>query len=249
MVGAEDLNPGGRPIRLALYSFGFFYDRGRGIDKDFVEELARRSGCTFDVQVLARARIWADLESGDLDMSVSAIQTPQRDRFSWFIPYLAMKNQVLIEVRSAEGVTGADAFLAKEGLQLGVVRSFKHGPGLDAWVEQLRSLGRVQESPNAETLFLKLRDHRIDALLAQPPVYLRYLQDLHMNQQVVIQDWAPGGKGVPHGLVLAKHRFSQAEAERWRALVQGMKQDGTLKLIYSRYLPASEVTKLLEFGP
>jgi polar amino acid transport system substrate-binding protein len=246
-MGAQAPKSAERPIRLALYSYGYFYDRGRGIDKDIVDELVRRSGRRFDVQVMARARIWADLEGGQLDMTVSGIQTPQRDRFAWFIPYLAMKNVALIHLHAAEGVKDAEAFLAKEDLQLGVVRSFKHGPGLDARVERLRAIGRVQESPDAETLFLKLRDHHIDALLSQPPVYLKYLQDLGMKGQVLIQDWAPREKGVPHGLVLAKHRFTLAEVAQWRALVQEMKLDGTLKAIYGRYLPASEVKKLMEF--
>ena len=79
-----------KPIRLAFYETGsfYFFENGRatGSDKDIVEELTKRSGCRFDTQLVMRARIWADLASGDLDMSVSGIQTPERDQLASFAP-------------------------------------------------------------------------------------------------------------------------------------------------------------------
>jgi polar amino acid transport system substrate-binding protein len=238
---------GDKPIRLALYSYGYFYDKNTGIDKDIVDELIRRSGCRFEISVRTRARIWNDLESGDLHMSVSGIQTPERDRFAWFIPYLVMKNYALVHVSAAKNVNRAEDFLAKTELQVGAVRSFRHGAGVDALLKRLRKADRVQESSNAETLFLKLKTRRVDAMFSQPPVYMKYVQDLGMKNEVLVQDWTPGEKGVPHGLVLSKRRFSESEAQHWRAIVQDMRMDGTLKTIYKRYLPESEVSKLLDF--
>lgn len=87
------MNCGDKPTRLAFYELGNFYffesQQAQGIDKESVDALIKRSGCRFDAQVLARARIWADLASGDLDMSVSGIQNPERDKFAWFAPYLS----------------------------------------------------------------------------------------------------------------------------------------------------------------
>jgi polar amino acid transport system substrate-binding protein len=62
-----------------------------------------------------------------------------------------------------------------------------------------------------------------------------------------VQDWTPGEKGVPHGLILAKSRFTEAEARQWQALVQTLRTDGTLKRIYLQYLSAPEVAALLDF--
>jgi len=86
---AGPVNCGPRPIRLAFYTYGAFYfedahGKEHGVDKDIVDALAKRSGCRFETQLMARARIWADLASGNLDMSVSGIETPERGQFAWF---------------------------------------------------------------------------------------------------------------------------------------------------------------------
>lgn len=253
VVAAAPLNCGSQPIRLAFYDYGLFHfinDKDKtasGIDKDIVSELGKRSGCQFDTQVMARARIWADLAGGALDMTVSGIQNAERDRYAWFAHYLTMKNHAIVHVATARSVQRAEDFLAQQKLKFGVVRAFKHGAEQDQWLDQLRPQQRVEESPDVETLFRKLKDHRIDAMFSQPPVYRKNMQDLDMGKDVVVQDWTPKEKGVPHGLVLSKSRFSGADAVQWRALVQEMRADGSLKKIYLRYLPAAEADRLLDF--
>ena len=48
-------------------------------------------------------------------------------------------------------------------------------------------------------------------------------------------------------MVLAKSRFTEADAKQWRALLVALRSDGTLKRIYTRYLSASEAAALLDF--
>lgn len=232
------------PIRLGLYVHGLLFDGHGGIDSDLVAELVRRSGWRFEVQVMARARIWADLEAGELDMTVSGIWTPERERFAWFLPYLSMKNLALVpkglDLRTPE------AFLRRRELQVGVVRGFRHGDAVDRLLEACRREGRVQESPDTLALFHKLRDRRVDLIFAQPPVFLRYLKELGMEGQVEILDWAPREKGVPHGLTLSRRRFSAEEVSDWRKLLEGMRRDGALRRIYRRHLPSEHADRLLE---
>ncbi len=251
VVVAGPVDCGKEPIRMALYETGSFYfienGQARGSDKDIFEELVKRSGCRFDTKVIVRARIWADLASGDLDMSVSGIQTPERDKFAWFAPYLTMKNYAIVDVDVARKVRQSSDFLAQPTLQFGVVRAFKHGDHQDRWLETLRAAGRVQESPDVETLFRKLKERRVDAIFSQPPTYRKKIADLGMESRIQAQDWTPGEKGVPHGLILAKSRFNEKDAEQWRALIETMRKDGTLKKIFSRYLAEDEAARILEF--
>lgn len=245
------VNCGDKPIRLAFYEYGnlYFVDKQQvqGIDKDVVDVLMQRSGCRFETQVLVRARIWADLASGDLDMSVSGIQTPERDKFAWFAHYLMVKNYAVVRAEVASQTQTAAGFMKQGRWQFGVVRSFKHGVEQDKWLDELRAVQRVEDSANVETLFRKLKEGRIDALFAQPPVYRKYLQDLGMQGQAVVQDWTPSEKGVAHGVILAKTRFTEVDARQWQALVASLRSDGTLKRIYLRYLPAHEATAALEY--
>ena len=71
----------------------------------------------------------------------------------------------------------------------------------------------------------------MDATFSQPPVYRKKILDSGMQKDLAIQDWTPAEKGVPQGLILAKSRFSNADAEMWRAIIRDMHNDGTLKRI------------------
>ena len=68
------------PITFALYENGDIYDSvsNTGIDKDVAEELAKRIACHFEFSVKPRARIWHDIERGELMMTGCR----QRHRFS-----------------------------------------------------------------------------------------------------------------------------------------------------------------------
>ena len=250
-AAAGPVDCGSRPIRLAFFEFGYQYyeqdGQGHGIDKDVVDELAKRSGCQFSTLVLPRARVWADLASGELDMSVAGIQNPERDRFAWFAPYERAKNYAVLRLATAASVQRRADFLRQSPLQFGVVRGFKHGDELDQWLEPLRQAQRVQESASVNQLVEQLKLKHIDGLFAQPAVYRKLLLDHQMEDEVTLQDWAPQDKGVIGSLILSKSRFSTVEAARWQALMRELKRDGTLARIFRRYVSAEEVRKMLDF--
>jgi len=162
------------------------------------------------------------------------------------VHYLFVKNYAIVHSKVAVKVRNAADFMAQPQLQMGAVTSFKHGAAQDEWLTQLRQTKRVQESPDAETLFMKLKDRRVDAIFSHPPVYRKYLSAMGMEKTVEIQDWTPGEKGVSAGLVLSKHHFSATEAEKWRPLVLEMMQDGTLKKIYMKYMTEAEANRMLD---
>lgn len=58
-----------RPLTLALHEHGLLYSSstGTGIDKDFADELIKRSGCKVTVTVMQRARIWRLIESDTVE--------------------------------------------------------------------------------------------------------------------------------------------------------------------------------------
>lgn len=248
---AGPVDCGDRPITFAYYKYGFFYyeqgDQGKGFDSDLIAELTARTGCTFAAQVMPRARVWADLENGQLDMSAAGVQSPERDRFAWFVPYFFTKNYVLLGAGAARTVHGAADFLGQPALIFGVVRGFKHGAAQDQWLEQLRQTARVEESAGIEVLLEKLKRGRIDGLFAQPPVYQKIMADLEMAGEVVVQDWFADDPGILGNLILAKRRFSAADAARWQALMRRLHEDGTLKRIFAAHMPAAEVDQLLKF--
>ena len=236
-----------RPVRLGLHEHGIFFENGRGIDKDLVDELAKRSGCRIEMQVLVRARFWTDMEHGALDMGVFGIRTPEREKFASFVPYLTLKNLAVVRSDIAAKVRTAKEFMDDPKLILGVVRAYKHGDPQDGWIASLREQGRVEESPDPEALFQKVRARRLDAIFAQPPVCAEYLRDLKMERDVVVEDWTPSAKGTEYGLILSRQRFNESDAAAWKRIIDRMKADGSLLAILRKYLPESDAQRMLDF--
>jgi polar amino acid transport system substrate-binding protein len=248
MAGPVDC--GAKPISLAFFDFGLFYfkknGQGAGISPDVIDEFIKRTGCQIISQDMPRARTWSDLATGHLDMTVDGIVNQKRKSFGWFIPYNKIKNYALVNVKTGNTVRGSTDFREQKQLVFGVVRSFNHGDELEVWLDQMRLEKRVEESVNIEILFKKLMLGRIDAMFAPPVVYRKFLNDLHIENNVVIQDWAPTDKGIIASLVLAKSRFSASDAKDWEDLIMEMRGDGTFKQIFSRYLSENDANWMSE---
>lgn len=236
-------------IKVAFYEFGLLYVEGKGIDQEVLSELKRRTHCNFVSTVLPRARIWKDIESGDLAMSVSGIQNPARDQFAWFAHYISIKNVSIIPKSISKTIHSFEDFINDKTLYWGAVRAFKHGETQDYFLTRMREQNRVIEASSAEQLFKLMKAGRIQGLFSQSPVYGYYLPKLGMNQTISTQDWTPHETSVPHGLILSKKHFSAVEAEQWKNLINTMNQDGTMQRILNQHLPNDEVKHTLYTVP
>lgn len=244
-ASAASVPCGDRPIRLAFFEYGLYYAQGQGIDRDLVDALRQRSGCRIDAVVEARARTWNDLRTGRLDMATSALETPERDESAWFEPYLWIKNMTVLPRNVALSVKGPADFVAQKKLMMGVVRGFTHGEAQDRWIDRLREENRVIEFVDADQLFRNLAAHRVDAAIADSLVYRKLLPPAALDQ-MEIEDWAPEDGADHVCIVLSKARFDPAAAEQWRGLIREMVRDGTVAGILRRYLPETEVERILK---
>jgi len=243
-----------RPIKFAFYQMGYAFSdtlgahrtRGAGIDRDLLDEMIRRSGCRFTTAVYARARTWHDLETGDLDMASAAAETPERDKFAWFAFYMIGKEYLILMSDRTNKVRSMDDLLADRSLRLGVVRSFVHGDYFDRYLAELRAQGRVVEVIDQDALYFGLQQHQFDAILGLPFVYPFYFRKYDLDGQVQLHDLDPT-PGLKHGIVMSNKRFSELEARRWRALIDGIRADGTLARIVRRYLDVENTRRILDF--
>lgn len=234
------------PWTAGLFEHGvLFFDGRSGIDKDLIDEIQQRTGCKIFSNLMPRARIWHDLKHGNLDISVTGIETAERREFAWFIPYMQMKNIVLLSPDVPISVQNSEEFLQRSDLIFGAVRSFRHGEFHDKFLQLLATQNRVLYYTDSVTLFKALKQNRVQAIFAQAPVYRRLLPELNFTYTPKMLDWAPQEQGIPHGLVLAKASFKEDQFERWLILMEELKRDGTLLNIYSKYLPAEEAAALM----
>ncbi|HSV54433.1 MAG TPA: transporter substrate-binding domain-containing protein [Burkholderiaceae bacterium] len=233
-----------RPMTLALHHHGLLYSAttGTGIDRDFADELVRRSGCKITVTVLPRARIWQLIESGALDFSLSGIANPERDRFAAFAWYFSNKYYLL--VRKDANAQRLEDFERNPELQLGVIRSFRYSRTANRMVDTLQEARRVSYAAGLEPLYDVLLSNRVQAMIIEPFDYPE-IESARIKEVTKIIEF--NDDPVPHGLIMSRRSVSPVEQEKWRALVNAMRADGTVLRIFLKYFPRELAQTMVNF--
>ncbi|MFA9217932.1 MAG: substrate-binding periplasmic protein [Sphingomonadaceae bacterium] len=231
-------------VSVGLYESGYLYSvsSGVGIDKDVMDEVAKRAGFRVEYLIMPRARIWVRLREGSLMVAGSGIATPEREKFAYFLPYMGLKNYVLH--LKTQPVRSAAEFLAQPQLAWGKIRSYTHGPDGNAFLGQLGP-ARWQETASQDNLYRMLKNGRFTAMFALLPFYAKYLKDNQMEDQVLVDDWFPREAPIPHSLVLSRQSFGENEIAALRKVLEDMHRDGTLLRIFSKYVGPQAHTMLL----
>lgn len=238
------------PYRVALYDFGRLYYRNAegqitGIDKEVIDTLARRSGCTFEVKVDSRVRIWTALKAGSVDVVTSALATPDRLALGEFAPYLQARNQLLVRQGLAPGANTLAGLLAEPGLRVVVVKSFVHGAPFDDWLTEMRRQGRLSEVGDFEAVLRVFAAGHADAIVASCmtlPLVKRAFGEVEGFR--VIESAI--GEPREAGLLFSRRTVSEADRQRLRAALAAMVRDGTVFDILKRHLDerAAAATRL-----
>jgi len=233
-----------RPYTLALHDHGLLYSANTdtGIDKDFSDELIRRSGCKVGVSLMSRARIWQLIESGALDFSLSGIANPERRRFASFAWYFSNKYYLL--VRKDAAMRQLADFERSENFRLGVIRSFRYSDSANRLVDKLAAANRVTQAGGLDPLYQALMANRIQGMIMEPFDY-PVVEEKHIRDVTSIIEF--NDPSVPHGLIMSKKALSQSEREKWRALVEEMRADGTVRRIFEKYFSPSLAATMVDF--
>jgi len=234
-----------RPFSLALHDHGLLYSASSdsGIDKDFAVELIRRSGCKVTVSFLPRARIWQLIESGALDFSTSGITNVARDRFAGFAWYFS--NPYYLLVRKDSGVRSVADFERNSALQMGVIRGFRYSESANKLVDTLHTANRVSQAGGLAPLYQTLMLNRIQGMIIEPFDYPVVEESAIREISTIIEFADPA---VPHGLIMSNKAISQSEQDQWRALVDAMRADGTIRRIFEKYFKPDLAAKMVDFS-
>lgn len=234
-----------RTFTLALHDHGLLYSANTdtGIDKDFSDELIRRSGCKVTVSFMPRARIWQLIESGALDFSLSGITNAERERFASFAWYFSNKYYLL--VRADAGVRNLADFERNDKLQLGVIRSFRYSETANRFVDKLHAANRVSQAGGLSPLYETLILNRIQGMVIEPFDYPALDEKKIRDLTAIIEFSDPA---VPHGLIMSNKALPPTEREKWRALVNGMRADGTVRRIFEKYFKPDMAAAMADFA-
>ncbi|MEO8599454.1 MAG: transporter substrate-binding domain-containing protein [bacterium] len=233
-----------RPLTLALHDHGLLYSAqtDAGIDKDFADELIRRSGCKITVTVLPRARIWQLIESGALDFSLSGITNDARDKFAGFAWYLSNKYYLLVR-KDAKVQQQAD-FENNPKLVLGIIRSFRYSKNANRMVDDLAIERRIEYATQLEPLYQIMALNRIQGMIIEPFDYPQVDTDAIRTMTTIVD---LNDASVPHGLIMSKKAITLDEQKKWRSLVNTMRADGTVLRIFEKYFNTDLARSLVTF--
>lgn len=232
-----------QPVRISFYEAGLLYFDGKGVDREVADELQRRTGCAIVSSAPPRARAYAWLESGETDIVMAALNNPKRDGYALFIPYMQQRFATVMRSDVPAEKAGLATFGADTSLRFGAVRSVTYGGGRDDWFAKMEAEHRLELGATLPTLFRMLKSKRFSAMFAIPLQYEKELADVGMRDQVRIIDWFPNEPPALRCLAMSRKNFTPAQVRGWAEVVQGMKNDGTIKRILAKYLPPDEAAK------
>jgi len=235
--------------KVAYYDHGALSSRQadghwRGIDHDVIAELARRTGCKLEAQLESRVRIWTMMEAGLLDMTTSGLTTPEREAFAYFIPYITTRNYLLLNKDVDAGIQSLDDFAADPRYKVAAVKSFRHGPTLDAWLARLRAQGRVYDAVDVTALIRLARIGRVHAVIALQTSWVPIRAETAAAGMRVM-DW--GHDPLVGNMVLSRKRVPEATAALFAQTIAAMRQDGTLEAIFARHMGPELAPAMLRY--
>ncbi|MFZ6646466.1 substrate-binding periplasmic protein [Undibacterium sp. TJN25] len=233
-----------RTLTLGLHDHGLLYSAatGAGIDKDFADELARRSGCRINTSLLPRARIWQLIESGALDFSLSGITNEERDKFASFAWYFSNKYYLL--VRKDAGILQLPDFESDGTLRLGVIRAFRYSKNANRLVDALNRQQRVTYAASLDPLYKILAANRIQGMIIEPFDYSQVSNKSIRDVTAIIETRDPA---IPHGLIMSNKSLPPQERKKWKALVRQMQADGTVLRIFEKYFDPALARSMVNF--
>ncbi|MBD9513722.1 substrate-binding periplasmic protein [Pseudomonas sp. BGr12] len=243
---AEDRYGCEQPISIAYTRNVVFFHDDVGIDPDLIAELGKRTGCQFATSVRPRDEIWSKLESGELQMGTSGVATPQRRSYTYLLPYLYMRNKLIVRDDLGE-MTSLDAFHDMPGARLGVIAGYRHGAYIDGMLRILRAEGRVVEYKDDATRFSALLNGDVEGVIGHEMNLEGAVSDRRQRERFHVIDVMPG-PATPHNLMLSRKRFTPAQSAEWMRLMETLWLDGTLARIMRKNAPPQQAEGLLDSG-
>ena len=138
-----------------------------------------------------------------------------------------------------------DDLAADPRYKVAAVKSFRHGPTLDAWLARLRAQGRVYDAVDFTALMRLVKIGRVHAVIALQTSWVP-LRAETAAAGLRVMDWAQNDV-VVGALVLSKNRVPEATVALLARHLAAMRQDGMLQTIFARHMGADHAAAMLRY--
>jgi polar amino acid transport system substrate-binding protein len=202
---------------------------------EVLRELARRTNCPLSISWYPRARLWAEYANGRINLTGSSARSPERDRLGQFVPFVTTRFDLVVSRRVPGRFSTLAEFVEHGSARLNLVRGILYPPEVEAQVQRLRKLGRVEVVNDFDIAFRKMASARAEATLAPMTIYARYLQRNDLLEQVTVM---PVLESAPllAGAYFSRSGLSPQARQAFAATLLAMVADGSVARIYSKYV-------------
>lgn len=234
-----------RPIRVGVIEFGSMYHDGKGVDIDLLGELTKRTGCQFDIKLTTRAKLWPQIEAGELDIATNSISTPDRAKLARFVTYFGFKNMMVMPADQVGTTFSLTALVEKADWRLGLVRGFRYGNYYDYHLKTLLGDDRVVFYDTQMALFDGLRHGEVEAILAPTIHYFFYLTPEEQEHFTLVN--ASPAPPTRSGLAFSRTQFNPTQVDNWLRVLEGMRLDRTLHRFAARHISTAAANTMIEY--
>jgi polar amino acid transport system substrate-binding protein len=207
-----------------------------GAVRDLLDDVARRSGCVFDYVEVPRARAWAMLETGGVDLVPAATQSPERDRYGRFVHTHSARTMIAGVDKRLAGIGRLDDILRLR-LQIGVVRGYQFGAAYAAFIRQLEQAGLVHKVADPDTLLRLLAAGRIDASILPLSAISDAVEKAGAGGTLVASELVELPK-MDIGIYISTGRVPAGDVSRLEAAIKGAVDRGDYERYMRRHYPA-----------
>lgn len=235
-------------IGVSALGYSSFEEDGklRGASVGLADELAKRSGCKVEVKMFPRNRLFAELKTGNIDMAMAAIQTPERDQSGVFLPYGYAVFDLILSRDITEKYTSLEDFVKRGSGRLNLPRGSAYPPDIERLLAELDKAGRLERVADYGVTFTKIAVGRAAGTVCTPVYYQWHFQrnNVAPHLQVIRLNSA---QRQPLGMYLSTSTLSAEQRSGYTHIVQQMIRDGVPAAMYAHFLDASAMARM--FGP
>lgn len=203
-----------------------------GIDVELMTEAAKRMPCTLDWELAPRARAFAMLQEGRVDMLIGVGRTSEREAFGVFSQPVRDGRNVLI-VRKGHGADFAFKNLTElsaSSFRLGVIAGSRYSQEFEDLTRNGDLADNTITAPNGDSAMAMLMRDRIDGFIDGYRIAINRALQLGLAGQIEIYPMFVNEQQA-FALFSRASGVDPATITRFNTAIMGMQMDGTVARI------------------
>lgn len=207
----------------------------QGYAVQVLNEMAQRAQCKLNYVQRPWKRTLIELATGDIDVAMEALKTPEREQSSNFSgPYSPTVVELYHNTRFPRvwNIRTLADLEQYQGTRIGVSRGDSFGPEIDQWLAQTHRGILIDVAPTMHANLQKLAYGRIDLVFASSLSAMAAIQSLRLN---TISPLAVSWTIEDAHFAFSKISVSHEDFQRMNQALESMRKDGKLSELIRQY--------------